>query len=480
MYKIINIVRIGAAIAAFWVLAGLAPPVRSADFPHLVRFRGKQETFNTYYDFALRDCKVWFRPRNDTTAQWKPMKLCRKLKCPREISADSDRMVALDEENTIFYITGILKTASGEYKCTRRWGAPFSQGLGMQVPADNRAWSFSQLCPIEDRYYQAFNGNKHDVGKGVVNIYILSTDGQRITYIDPWLPNDLSFEVGSPHRARFRSVNISASGSSIFIINKYGDMYTILYDFDLAGADDFFFNYTYEPDKHIAPDTSKVVHRKVPRPLPLPGWVKQPKITGTITDRITIFKVPPGTYHRTLMVEGKDSLGNTGYYTKDINAGAWEFVPTGEPLQGSLLENSPGDRSVETLGPDESRAYRCTEKNVTIDISDFNLYWPWSTFIITVKGCRPCTLDLHTHEVIRQFTRERGYKKKRVLLRGAVKVPDRVKAERKTLEKPVKEFLKEHFADRTYTRVKVWAKHSYLKIIDPYDFKWKFKPVSGR
>ncbi|MFE3618442.1 hypothetical protein, partial [Streptomyces anulatus] len=65
---------------------------------------------------------------------------------------------------------------------------------------------------------------------------MLSPDGNRIVILDPWLPgsdplkisnpefaDDYSYELPGPLDGRFQAVNLSASGSTTFLINEYGD-----------------------------------------------------------------------------------------------------------------------------------------------------------------------------------------------------------------------------------------------------------------
>jgi hypothetical protein len=465
------------ALTAFTIFLILHHPFSknnkgTQNFPEKVSFRTKQETYNGTYDFILRQCTIWYRKKDQTNTEWKKLKLHKKLTCPKEISADGQNFVALDSLNNIYTMFRAHSENIKKFKWTKRWGAPFRRGFGMRVPLDNNGWELSHLSPVEDQYYLAFNGNKYDVGKGVVNIFVLSNKGQRITYIDPWLPNDLSYEVGSPKKGRFQSVSMSSTGSTLFLINKFGDMYTRTYDFDMVGADDFFFNYSYDKEEYTVQDTAPVLPRKIPRPLPLPGWMKQPKINGTLTNRITVHKSGRGTTCRTLMVEGRDSLGNTGYYTKDINAKTWQFVRTGFPLAGRVLENCAEDKSDSTLGPDESMKFQCTNKDITIELFDFHPYCSPATLQITLAGCRPFMLSLHTHETIHLRKRERGLTDKYLPLRGAIEVPDELKKKRETLEPAVREFIDARFDTRQFTEIKVKVKQSKMKIRDPFNFRW--------
>lgn len=386
--------------------------------------------------------------------------------------------MALDSANNIFTLFGVLGNDPKKFKWTRHWGAPFRIASGMRVPLANDGIAFSYLSPNEDWYYQAPNGNKYDVGKGVTNVFFLGESGQHITYLDPWLPNDFSYQVGGPVHGRFRSVGLSASGSTLFIINRTGDMYTINYDFDLAGADDFFFNYSYDKKDYTVKDTSEVLPRKVPRPLPLPGWKRQPKINGVITDRITIFKVGAGVLRRTLRVEGRDSLGRTGFFTKDISEPSWQFVETGLPLKGTPLENPPGDRSDSSLGPDESMKFRGMAGGMEIEVPDFHPYCPPATVKLTLKAGVTLTLPLHYHETLRQLRREKGVTDKPLSLKGAIELPSAFISGVEKLDPPVREFIARVLDGAVFTEVEITVTLSALTLKAPKKFDWRLSRVS--
>ena len=78
-----------------------------------------------------------------------------------------------------------------------------------------------------------------------------------------------------PRRGRFRAVNLSASGSYVFVVGRHGELYTRLYDFDISGHDPVFFSYSYE-DQRGKGDGA-------PIQLPAAPWVRQPRIPGAIT-----------------------------------------------------------------------------------------------------------------------------------------------------------------------------------------------------
>ncbi|GAB1483567.1 hypothetical protein MASR2M78_23830 [Treponema sp.] len=87
------------------------------------------------------------------------------------------------------------------------------------------------------------NGNKFSVFVG--SIFILSTEGTTIHIADPWTPADWGYQIATPARGRFIARNISASGSLVFIIDDYGNMFTKHVDFDVIGANPTL-RYTYD------------------------------------------------------------------------------------------------------------------------------------------------------------------------------------------------------------------------------------------
>ncbi len=158
-------------------------------------------------------------------------------------------MVALDTANRIYTMDGALKGPAA-FNWTNRWGTPFWNGPGYALPGGVRAWSWSVVSPLEDETWTDPAGNETAIGAGKVShIWGLRSGGQRLTFWDPWLPLDESYEMCGPHRGRFRAVNLSASGSEIFLIGRRGDLFTRLYDFDISGHDPVFFSYSYEDQR---------------------------------------------------------------------------------------------------------------------------------------------------------------------------------------------------------------------------------------
>lgn len=401
--------------------AGAPFPVswpRAADglLPDRVDLRTERESFNRLYEFATRGGEIYGRTRGGSEP-WRrlPLPLCFAGQVD-SISLDDDEMIALDRTGRIFTMDNALKDAT-LFNWTSRWGNPVWLGPGFTLPDDRRAWSWSVISPLEDGTWTDPAGNRTAIGAGKVShIWALRPGGQRLTFFDPWLPLDQSYEMCGPHRGRFRAVSLSASGSFVFVAGRRGDLFTRLYDFDIAGHNPVFFDYSYE-DQGGAGDGA---------PIQLPGarWVEQPKIPGTITSAISIHKVGAGAVHRILRVEGR-KRGRTGFWQRDVAAppaAGWEFHPTGVPLEGRRLRNPARDTSAGGLGASENRRYRMRAAGIRATLRNFNPYCsPARLRVREGGGLR--RLRLHTVDGLRQQPRARGLDATPRLQYGALEGP---------------------------------------------------------
>src|SRR3546814_12771354 len=120
-----------------------------------------------------------------------------------------------------------------QVNCVSSCGPILWTGLGDERPPVERAGSWTVSSPAEDQNWTDPAGNLHPVGNGKVShIWSLRDDGQHYRFNDPWLPRDDSYEMCGPERGQFRGVNLSASGSTISTITRYGARYTHHYDCD--------------------------------------------------------------------------------------------------------------------------------------------------------------------------------------------------------------------------------------------------------
>lgn len=381
----------GPGITAAW-------PAAPAGLPESVPLRTETETFNRRYEFVTRDGAIHGRNRGSGDP-WRtlPLPACFAGRVAA-IAVDDDELVALDDSRRIYTMDGTLKDAS-LFSWSARWGPPFWTGLGYNLPA-TKAWAWSVVSPLEDGTWTDPAGNRTAIGQGKVShIWGLRRGGRRITFWDPWLPLDESYELCGPHRGRFRAVALSAGGSFVFVAGSRGDLFTRLYDFDIAGHNAVFFQYSYE-DQRGKGDGS---------PIQLPGarWVEQPKIPGRITSAISVHKTGTGTEHRILRVEGRRG-GTTGYWERDVaTADPWAFHPTGLPLRGRALRNPRRDTSARRLAPPRERSYRLERPGLRVDLTRFSAYCTPARLTVD-EGGTVTRYALHHLDGLRQQARGRG------------------------------------------------------------------------
>jgi hypothetical protein len=283
---------------------------------------------------------------------------------------------------------------------TSRWGPPVWTGSGFAVPPSAREWSWSVISPAEDEHWTDPAGNRTEVGTFKVS-HIWGLRGRKLSFWDPWLPRDNSYEMCGPHRGRFRPVSLSASGSHIFVVGRHGDLFTRLYDFDISGHDPIFFDYSYE-DQRGKGDGA-------PIQLPAEPWTRQPKIHGRITSAISISKFGRDAVHGRLRVAGRRG-GKTGFWQRDLAAPrrrGWSFHPTGLPLTGEPLDNPRGNTSRRGLAPSEDARYVMRRDGMRAVIPDFNTYCSPAHIEIR-RGGRERRLVLHHVDGLRQQERARG------------------------------------------------------------------------
>jgi hypothetical protein len=377
----------GAGLPATW------PAAPAALLPKRIYLRTATETFNRRYAFATRKGEIYAQARG---GQWRRMPLppCFAGRVA-SISVDDDELIALDGSRRIFTMDNALKDAS-LFNWSSRWGTPFWAGPGYQLPDGIVAWSWSVVSPLEDGRWTDPAGNHTAIGAGKVShIWALRSGGRRLSFWDPWLPLDESYGMCGPYRGRFSAVNMSASGSTLFVIGRRGDMFTRLYDFDLSGHDRLFFRYSYA-NQRGGGDNS-------PIQLPAAAWVHHPKVPGPITSAISIHKVGRDTIHRIMRVGG---LG--GYWEKDVTqlqASAWRFHPTGLPPQGRPLSNPRRDTSHRGLG----RAPDIRFGDGRAEVSGYDVYCSPARLRIREPGARPYDLVLHHVDGLRQQARSSGF-----------------------------------------------------------------------
>lgn len=435
-----------------------------------VPLRGTTATYNRRYQFALARGIVWFKSRTEVTGIRQPWARLPLPACLEGhvggISADDDELIALDDSRSVYTMDYALGDPS-YFNWTRRWGPLFWKGDGRRLPAGMLAWSWSVISPREDGTWTDTAGHRQAVGADKVShIWMLLRGGRELRFTDPWLARDESLRTCKPHRDRFIAAGLSTSGSTLFIEGRRGDLFTRLYDFDIAGDDALFFSYSYANQRRAADPVIQ---------LPSPPWVHQPKVPGRITSAISVEKVGRGAIHRVLRVEGLDARGHTGYWQKDttrLNARAWRFHRTGLPLSGRPLPNPRGDTSARGLAPSADRRYlRPRSGGWSGEIANFNLVCSPARLTVRPAGGPPLSLILHTTDGIRLEPRSPYLDSNPWSLQATIEVPARTWARRARLPAPSRLFLRRVLGGHRYTDTRAAATKG---AIDFPELRWRF------
>ncbi|GAB78954.1 hypothetical protein SAMN05421595_0169 [Austwickia chelonae] len=453
--------------------AELPPVADQAALPGKVHLRDGRSGFNRRFEFALHQGRLATRAVQGD-GRWRQMRVphCLDGKIV-SFSVNDDELVAVDRAGWLYTLDNVLSSPR-LWNWMRAWGAPFWSGSGHRTPtsAEGR-WALSILGKHEDVSFTDRIGNPHAVAFAkVTQVLVLSPDGSRITYLDPWLPNDYSYEVGSPMGGRFRSESLSASGSTVFVTNRYGDMYTRLYDFDISGADRVFFRYSWQDQRGKPSIVNQLVEKLNLKyaaiQLPAPDWVRQPKVPGEITSRISIHSTAAGSHHRELRVEGR-SGGRTGYWHKALTAPSWQFTPTGEALRGKMLENTPQDRSRDTLSPPQPYSYAGTARKAfsgdefNFVLKNFDFAQTSRPVEVTYQGHR-IPVILHSYDGMRLFPRGAGIDGKTRKLGAALELPAQLYADPESAGPGVASFVREMLKGKRIREVTVKVNENELRI----------------
>jgi hypothetical protein len=414
-----------------------------AGLPEVIYFRTNTQNFNSHYYTVLRDGHIYIKPNKERTGQdeqWQKMNLPEELEGQvTEIALDGRQMIALDRKRQVYRMDD-ARGAIKDFYWTKKWGFPFASGAGMKLKTNFIAWDLSVVSYPEDKQYTDSSGNRQGKEISCAHMVFLNKGGQTLTFNDPWLPTDYSYEIGTPYRGRFVSINMSTSGSTHFLINKFGDMFTRLYDFDLSGLHDIFYAipYSYEDQRGVENPKWQ---------LPPESWKMQPKIDASkgkacITNRITIIKTGYYCVDRMLRVEGTDYDGNTGFYEKDIKEEKWNFHRTDEELTGKILENKHYDSSMETLGESEDLAYSGGDpRRFSIEIPDFNCYNSPADLKIRLSDESEINLLLHYTDTVRIFRRARGINNNPRKFNGAVELPEKINTNLSDCPKSIQDWI---------------------------------------
>ncbi|MRH87935.1 hypothetical protein GFY24_10835 [Nocardia sp. SYP-A9097] len=449
----------------------LATAPADLEFPPSIEFRDNTKGFNDFVEVVLRRGSLYARPRN-SNAVW------RKVVTPGCLdggivatSVNANMLVAIDRKGWIYSMDNLL---SGPmlWNWTRSYGGPIWLWPGFTIPDGGSDQVSSSKWALSHRTSSSFvdaQGNTHPLTAGLVEIVSLTGDGSRITYQDPWLPADLSYEIGGPEQGRFISESLSVSGSVTVVMNRYGDMYTRKYDLDLAGSNHIPERYTWQPQGPAAQAPNQLVERFDSQyaavSLPAEDWRKQPKIPGEITSRLSIQDTGPAVEDRELRVEGRRD-GRTGYWHKGLADQVWQFSATDEPLaQPVLTGNSARDQSRANLAPESPLTYRGgLPADWTLRVEHFDWAQTKHDVELVSPTGRAYPVQLYTTDGLRLLPRAAGLDNNPRGLEGAL---DLRSAEPWLPEKAeLAAFMSRHLNGQQVYEVTVHATESQL-VIDP-------------
>ncbi|MCL2264538.1 MAG: hypothetical protein FWC22_00735 [Treponema sp.] len=386
-------------------------------FPEAVYIKTRTQTFNLYHYYILHEGKVFIKniDNEKEPKEWTPLAgtgIPRGTTAIIEISADADELAALSAEGNFYRYFFDRTILYSKNKWLDKQGWPASEQIYFdQRTSKNRSWALGKRNH-HVLYYEDIFGNQHHNGTmEIATTYVLLEDGQEICYGDTGLPSDFSRNFIGPERGAFISVSLSASASTMFVINEAGEMYTRLVDFDTVGNDPMFFKYTYSPyTSHLA--GTEYFSNLNEWGLPSEDWRAQPRIplsgNAAITRHITILQNGHGNSARELRVAGLNEQGETGYWSKQIFDKVWNFVIV--PLnfkKESILQtsqtfdiNRQGERG---LSPDKSYSgYNWNNNEIEsaweYQIPNFNILEGDCDLQITFNG-ETCVFKLHPIEM---------------------------------------------------------------------------------
>jgi hypothetical protein len=371
-----------------------APAAVARTLPDRVLLRTPTETSSREYVFAVRSGKAYVRLAHlGVGAKGQPWRALLLPSCldgrVAQLSADHRLLLAVADDGQVYSHDMPGGDLSPE-RWTWRWGPYFWTGTGWTLPTDVRDWAASEFTSGE-RFTDTSGREQAPIG--VATVYLLRGDRRTITYLDPWLPVDDSRQVCGPERGTLPLAGLSGSGSTVFVVDHRGGLWTRLYDFDVSGANTVFGDFSWQRDRP-ASDTRWQ--------LPGPGWVRHTSPPGEVTDRVSITKTGMHARDRVLRVEGRSGR-RTGVWEKPLAARTWRFLPTGRPLTGTVLDRSATDFRFRA----DDHTYRGTVAGTTVTAVDVNPECSPVRLRVSLGG-ETLELRLHLSDGMRQETRAKG------------------------------------------------------------------------
>jgi hypothetical protein len=389
-------------------------------FPDAVYIKTRTQTFNSYHYYIIQDGLIWYKSI-DNTKEPREWTLFEKTGLPHNkrkfgfakpkkivnISADADELAAVSEDGGFyrFCFDRIIGRRSNVWFDRQGWPAEERLFLDKRT-SNNTAWALGKRNSHVLYYEDPFGNQHHNGTMEIATIYLLLEDGQEICYADSGLPSDFSRNYLGPERGAFKAIALSASASTMFLMNDAGEMYTRIADFDIIGCDPMFFRYTYVPYKSDLPGTN-YFSNLTEWGLPSEDWRRQSPIPlegkAALSRFITILQNGRGNGARELRAAGINGDGDTGYWTKAIFDSQWKFVKA--PLYfppGALLRNDGTEgrrsQSLDTRLSGSRWNGGEMDSECIYEIPNFNILEGSCELKIT-RGNESCVLTLHPVEL---------------------------------------------------------------------------------
>ncbi len=401
------------------LVAALAQAPAISDVVHT---KSATATFTAATELRLVDGKIWWRPRSATASALEPWTLVPKDGVPSPptrvaatkerlglrgtvrkgafeapgrivaIAADGQDLIAVDERHRV-YATRLDRVRWSDRFATAARAAPLKIPAGAQV-----------ALAVRRHPYVDVDGNRHATTVDVTTVYALSADGGRITFTDRRTGVRLTSNLCLPERGAVRGVALSASASTIALLDDSGRVYTRFADVESMGHDAAT-TYSWRRERRSGA-------RAGVRSLPPPPWRAQPMVPGPFAREVTLVPPPREGAPSELRVPT-----DGGYYAKPLDGGSWTLVTTGVRRRDAL--------AAAPLTPRAPRPAQVLEGTAWYDaatsLRQFDPLCPPAEVVVERDGER-VVLELWMREGLEALPRGRD-------LTGALVLPTPVKGE---------------------------------------------------
>ena len=323
------------------------------------------------------------------------------------MTADDDEVVVIGENNRVYW-KRVVETPRFDNHWYDEWGFPI-RGEFVMPPhgLDALAWGLGRRRIGSTGYFTDPAGDPHVSGFGITTMYLLSTDQHTIWFADTGLPPRLSHRMCGPERSTVKAVNLSASASTIMLIDHAGQVWTRLADYDTTGSTPGHrYNYDEEPPDGLDPFDVRTIDTNMQ--LPPEDWAKQPLVFpqgrpawAHLSQEISIHQNGLGNDTRELRIVGTNDDGDLGYYRKQLLEESWEFIPAPISLADiAWLDDEAVDNPVTQYGEswdvDLEGVMRVGGAEYPIHIEDWNPVCTPAQATVSLPGGGELSFGLHS------------------------------------------------------------------------------------